>query len=70
MQGLIGAEIEKPQTNPEDSPEVVAERIYNESIKLNEIALDDLRIRLAESQQKYNSIKELKDKAEDRLETK
>ena len=70
MQGLISSQIDKPQTNPEDSPEVVAENIYNVSMKTNDAALEDYRQRLSEAQHKYDHIRELRDKAEDRLETK
>ena len=42
----------------------------HESMKINDAALEDFRQRLSEAQHKYDHIKELRDKAEDRLETK
>jgi hypothetical protein len=49
---------------------VVAERIYNRSMKINDAALDDLRLRLSDAQLKFNEVKELSEKAIDRLEIK
>lgn len=39
-------------------------------MKINDAALEDYRQRLSEAQHKYDHIKELRYKAEDRLETK
>jgi hypothetical protein len=48
----------------------VAERVYNKSMRLNEVELEDLRRRLSEAEGSYAESKELMEKAEDRFEIK
>lgn len=60
LQSLISNEINQPQVDPSSKPGFITEQIYNESIRANDLALQQLKERMAEAEMKMSKTKQTK----------